>query len=372
MKCIILSDNLKKILTLIERSTVRDITLPILNSFLISAESGLIKITGTNLELGVESSIRGSIQENGSIVIPAKIFSSYISTLQKNEKVGLESIGNDVVIKTQSQETIFKGFPFEDFPPFPHIKELYTITLGRSDILGALTKTLVAISRSTIKPELSSVLFKITKETVVLSSTDSFRLSEEKIKPISYSAGVSQESFLLPLRTCEELIKICEFSDESEVIFSVGRGEVFIRTTNTSLYSRLTEGNFPEYQQIISKQYSTSVVVDRQLLAGHIKRASIFSNKLNSVTLTLNPESKTYAVESNNSDIGDYKAEFQSDSKGSPITIAFNFHYLLDGVESFTDESLFMGFNGDSSPLLIKSPKKESSLYVVMPMKGAV
>src|SRR3989344_168712 len=168
MKCIILSDNLKKILTLIERSTVRDITLPILNSFLISAESGLIK-------------------ENGSIVIPAKIFSSYISTLQKNEKVGLESIGNDVVIKTQSQETIFKGFPFEDFPPFPHIKELYTITLGRSDILGALTKTLVAISRSTIKPELSSVLFKITKETVVLSSTDSFRLSEEKIKPISYS-----------------------------------------------------------------------------------------------------------------------------------------------------------------------------------------
>ena len=372
MKCIILSDNLKKILTLIERSTVRDITLPILNSFLISAENGLLEITGTNLELGIESSIRGSIQEQGSIVIPAKIFSSYISTLQKDEKVSLESKENDVVVKTQSQETIFKGFPFGDFPPFPHVKELYTMTLGRLDLTQAITKTLVAISRSTIKPELSSILFKITKEIVVLSSTDSFRLSEEKIKPISYSVGVSQESFLLPLRTCEELIKVCESNSENNVVFSVGNGEVFIRISNTNLYSRLTEGNFPEYQQIIPRQYSTSMVIDRQLLAGHIKRASIFSNKLNSVTITLNPESKTCAVESNNRDVGDYKAEFKSDSKGSPVTIVFNFHYLLDGIESFTDESLFMGFNGDSNPLLIKSPKKESSLYVVMPMKGAV
>lgn len=372
MKCIILSDNLKKILTLVERSTIRDITLPILNSFLISAENGLLKITGTNLELGVESSIRGSTQENGSIVIPAKIFSSYISTLQKNEKVSLESKGNDVIVKTQSQETVFKGFPFGDFPPFPQIKELYTITLGRLDLIQIITKTLVAISRSTIKPELSSVLFSITKEVIVLSSTDGFRLSEERIKPLSYSTNVSKESFLLPLRTCEELIKICELSDDGEVVFSVGNGEVFIRTPNTSLYSRLTEGNFPEYQQIIPKQYLTSVVMDRQLIAGHIKRASIFSNKLNSVTLTLNPESKTCAIESSNRDIGDYKAEFKSDSKGSQVIIVFNFHYLLDGVESFTDESIFMGFNGDSNPLLIKSPKKESSLYVVMPMKGAV
>lgn len=370
MKCSILSDNLKKTLTLVERSTTRDITLPILSSFLITADNGIIVVTGTNLELGVTSSLRGFIQEKGSVVVPAKIFSSYISTLSKDEKVNIESKGNDVIIKTQSQETVLKGYQYEDFPPFPEIKKIFNIKIDRNSIIQALTKNLIAISRSTIKPELSSVYCRVIKDTLIMSSTDSFRLSEEKIKLSSIPIESTQESFLIPLRACEEIIKICEYSDENEVIFNIGNGEMFVHIGSIGLYSRLTEGTFPEYQQIIPQQYETSIVMDQQILIGHIRRASIFSNKLNSITFSFNPELKNCTVESSNRDIGDYKAEFPCEIKGNPVTIMFNFHYFLEGVDGFHEKTLFMGLNGDSSPLLMKAPKKENSLYIVMPMKG--
>lgn len=372
MKCDVITEYLKKALSLIERIISKDTTLPILNSILISVEQGVVKITGTNLEIGIETSFRGATHTQGKVAIPAKILSSFITTLPKEEKITLESHSHDLTIYTGSQKTIFKGYSYEDFPPFPTIKDLYTITLKKSDIIHTLTKSLISISRNTIKPELSSVYFLLKKDILTISSTDSFRLSEEKIKPIHTSVRSTYEAFLLPLRTCEECIRLAEQSDQDEIEFHVGSGEILITFPNTTLYSRLTEGTFPEYQQIIPQKFSTNCTVSKNILISHIRRASIFTNKLQGITLELNPSKNECIVESSNRDIGEYHAGFRGDIRGDPLTVVFNYRYFLDGVECFTDDALFLGFNSETQPLLIREVKKDQSLYIVMPMKGVV
>ena len=372
MKCSVLSDNFKKALTLVERSTGRDLTLPILGSFLINTESGALKITGTNLEVGIETSIRSTIQDNGKVAIPARVLSSYISTIPKDEKIILESKDTDLIIHTQTQKTVLKGYSQDDFPPFPQIKDLYKISIKKQDIIHIISRNLVSVSKSNIKPELASMYFVLEKDTLIIASTDSFRLSEERLKPQAFSPKIARESFLLPLRTCEELIKLLEYGEGEEVLFFIGKGELCIRYNDTNLYSRLTEGNFPDYQQIIPKKFMTQVTISRGALASHIKRASIFSNKLQAVNLTFSPETGDCVIESSNRDVGEYKASMKAGVQGDKLSIVFNYHYLLEGIDAYSDENLFFGFNSESQPLLIRPVKKEESLYVVMPMKGVI
>ncbi len=372
MKCSVIVENFRKPLSLIERNTTKNITLPILGSFFISTEKGLIRVIGTNLEIGVETFIRGTIQEQGRVVIPAKIFLSFISTIQKDEKITLESKKTDLVVETQSQKTVFKGFSPEDFPLFPTIQEDYSITLKKTDLINTLGRCLISISRSLIKPELSSLFFLLEKEFLTIAATDSFRLSEEKIKLITPQIKAPKNSFLMPLRTCEELLKLLELGDENQVKFSIGKGEVFVQYAGTTLYSRLTEGNFPEYGDIIPKQFKTNVKISRQTLLGHLRRASLFTNKLNGISLTFDPEKNECKIECVNRDVGEYQATFPIDASGDPVSIVFNYHYLLEGLDSFHDETLFLGFNGEAQSLLIHPLQKEESLYIVMPMKGGI
>ena len=117
-----------------ERATSKDITLPILGSFFITTESGSLRIMGTNLEIGIQTTVRCTVSEQGSVVIPSKQLLSYISTLTKDEKITIESTGVDVTLSVQGQEINIKGYPQEDFPPFPTLKELYKATIFKKDI----------------------------------------------------------------------------------------------------------------------------------------------------------------------------------------------------------------------------------------------
>lgn len=373
MKCTLIADNFKKALSLIERSTSKDLTLPILGSFLITTETNTVKITGTNLELGMETTIRGTVEKPGKVAIPARALSAYVHTIQKDEKITIESKNSiDVSIYTQTQKTVFKGYPHDDFPPFPYIQDVYKIQIKKADIFHAVSKALISVSKNNIKPELASIYFIIDKDILILASTDSFRLSEERLQPVSFSPKIAKESFLLPVRTCEELLKLCEYGEEQNVLFVIGKGEIQIQYNNTVLYSRLTEGNFPDYGQIIPKKFKTNITLSRSEFINHIKRASIFVNKLQGISLNFLSDSGSCIIESNNKDVGEYAATMKASVEGEDIQVVFNYHYLLDGVEKYTDDTLFFGFNSDTHPLLIRPIKKEDSLYVVMPMKGGI
>ena len=372
MKCVLISENIKRALSFVERSTGKDLTLPILSSVLIQVDGGSIKIMGTNLEIGTESTIRGTVQDQGKVAIPARALSSFIATIPKDEKITFESQKNDLIIQTQSQKTIIKGYPHEDFPPFPLIKELYRISFKKADLLPILQKSLICVSKNSIKPELASVSISFEKDIGYIAATDSFRLSEEHIKPTLLSPKIAKESILIPARTCEELIKLLESENSDTVDLFISKGEILIQYAETRLYSRLTEGKFPDYQQIIPKSFKTTISVNRSVFVNHLKQASIFSNKLSGVSFTFSSGKQEITIESSNRDIGEYKASFKSVIQGEDLTVVFNYHYLMDGLNAFSVEDLYFGFNNESQPLLIYPTKKSDSLYLVMPMKGGV
>jgi DNA polymerase-3 subunit beta len=371
MKCITIADNLKKALSIVERATSKDITLPILGSFFITTEGGALRVMGTNLEIGIQTTVRCTVSEQGSVVVPSKQLLSYISTLSKDEKVTIETNGIDIILTVQGQETNIKGYPQEDFPPFPTLKELYKAALTKKDINQFFPRVLTSVSKSAIKPELASILVIFEKENLLIASTDSFRLSEERLKLAALSIKNPKEVFLLPSRTFEEIIRLTDQSEDDKVEFLIGKGEGLFKFGDITLYSRLTEGNFPDYQQIIPKTFKTHGTITRQDIVTQLRRASIFANKLNSVSFTLNVKNKSITIESKNNQ-GTYKGVMKGEFDGEDISIVFNFQYLLQGVESYNEEKLFFGFNSESQPLLIKPTGREGSIYIVMPMKGNV
>lgn len=224
-------------------------------------------------------------------------------------------------------------------------------------------------AKTSVKPELSSISFSFERELLTLAATDSFRLSEEKIKPVKFSTKLSKASFLLPVSSAEELVRFFEYSDDDLTELSIGKGEMIAQSNDATLYSRLTEGTFPDYQQIIPQKFSTNITTSRQLLVNHIRRASVFANKLSGISLTVNAKNNSILFESKNT-FGTHRAEMPAMIHGEPVTAVFNYHYLLDGVESYKDETILWGFNGDAQPLVMKTPKKENFLYIAMPMKN--
>jgi len=369
VKCSVISENFKKALSYVERATGKDTTIPILGSFFISTEGSTVKIIGTNLEIGIQAIVRGTIQESGAVVIPARPLLAFIATLSKNEKITLESRDVDLVVSSGAEEVVFKGYSQEDFPPFPDVKELYCISAQKEDMLGVLQRSLIAAARSSVKPELASVYFLCEREFITIAATDSFRLAEQKIKPTAISKKLSTESFLVPVRTCEEIIRIFEYGEEKDIKFFIGKGEIKVVYSDIVLYSRLTEGVFPQYQPIIPKKFTTQMTIKKKEIERNIKRASIFTDKLQGISLQLSPKQSECMMESKNN-LGTYKTSLKTEIQGESLAVVFNYHYLLDGVESFGGENIFFGFSGEASPLLIRVPKEEHSFYVVMPMRG--
>lgn len=369
MQCTVIADNIKRAVSVIERVVSKDQSLPVLCSYLVSADKNAITITGTNLEVGIQILIRGTVGAQGQCVIPARQLSGYISTLAKDEKITIESENNNTRITAGPQETTFNGYPPEDYPPFPSARSTHSFVCNKRDMLDALARTIFSTSKTTIKPELASINMLFEREMLIVAATDSFRLSEERIKPTSFSPKLSKTSFLLPIQSAEELARLLEYSDDEQAEFFIGKGEARITSNNATLYSRLTEGLFPDYQQIIPQKFTTHLTIRRAELVAHIRRASVFANKLFGISLTFNPKDKTLTLESKNS-FGTHRAGIGVDIHGEPISVVFNYHYLLDGIESYGDDTLFIGLNGESQPLVVHPPKKDTSIYVVMPMKG--
>lgn len=369
MKCVVISENIKRALAHTERATGKDSTLPLLGSFFISAEDGALKIVATNLEVGIKALARATVQDRGSVVVPARPLISFLNTFTKDEKITLETQGTDLFVSSGPQETLFKGYSPEDYPPFPDLAEQYRVSFGALDLKAVLARSLVSVSKSSVKPELASVFITFEKDTATLAATDSFRLSEEKIKLHSLSAKGVKQSILLPIRSSEEIIRILDSSEQKTIDFSIGQGEIKVVYGDIVLYSRLTEGSFPEYQPIIPRKFTARMVAKKRDLVRHIKQASVFSDKLQGVFVMLSSKQGECIIESKGQ-LGAYKASFEATIEGSDLSVVFNYHYLLDGVDSYSGEMLYLGFSGEASPLLIRESDKENSFYVVMPMKG--
>lgn len=366
MKITCLGQNLKDAILTAERNTAKNQTLQVLNSILISTENGKIVLRATNLETALELRISGKIEESGKVVIPAKTLGSFLSNVS-GEQILLQSQNNNLFIKTKNIQTIIRGYPADEFPLFPKIEPVSSFVFAASHLKNSLSSVITASSQTDLKPELSSVCFRIFKNTLNLVATDSFRLAEKTI----VSKNFHEEKmvfYLVPQRSANELLKLLDKNDNIEIGFN--KNQLIAKTNSIKFISRLTEGTFPDYEQIIPKTSKTTCVVKRADILHHIKLASVFVGRLNDIMISFDLSKKALFFNSSNADVGEHSSNTDAVIQGEDVSVKFNWRYLLDGVSQVQSEYVVLNLSGDQSPLVIKGKGDTSYLYLVMPMRG--
>lgn len=367
MKIDCLLENLKNSILTAERVTGKNQTLPILSSVFITADKDQIKVRSTNLEIALELYISGKIQEPGSVVVPAKSFGLFLSNIS-GDNVSIETKKNNIYIKTKTTDTTILGYPQEDFPLFPKIDVVSKFSVSCAEIKYAISSVILAASQSETKPELSSIFFNIFKNTIKIVATDSFRLAEKTITSKNIYSE-KQILFLVPQKTAQEIIKLID-KNINNMEFCVNKNQLVIMIPGAKLISRLTEGNFPDYYQIIPKTFKTTTTVKKTEFLSAIKLASVFSGRLCDVSLSFQPEKNAIFISTNNKESGDHSAYIGASIQGEETKLKFNWKYLLDGVSAINNEYVSFQSNNDQSPLFIKGKGDNSYFYIAMPMRG--
>jgi len=366
MKIECAQDKIKEAVGLAERIAGKHMTLPVLSCFLLEAnKNNSLTLKATNLDLGIEISISAKVLEPGTAAIPGNVFSSFVNSLQASEKVvNLELSQGNMKVSTARSSSVIKTLPADDFPTIPHIKGGDSFSLNAQDFAKGLKAVWYASSVSSIKPELSSVYIYCEDEFVYFVATDSFRLAEKKVK-IKKTKDFGQ--ILIPYKNIPEILRTIE-NVKGEIEVELDKNQISFKYGGVYLVSRVIDGVFPDYKQIIPKKGTTEVVILKQDLVNALKISNIFSDKFNQINIKVNPGSKKSEIKTKNNDVGENLTALDSVITGDALDINFNYKYIIDCFQSMDTDSVTMTFSGLHSPMIITPVSDNTFKYIVMPM----
>ena len=375
MKLLIPQEKLKQGLNIVERISSKSLTLPILNNILIGTEKNFLNLSATDLEIGVRWWVLSKVEKQGSVTIPSRLLSSFVNLLP-NSNVTLESKNNNLSVKSDSYKTEIKGLSAEEFPIIPTIVDGESISLDGSAFCRDLGQVVDIPVPSTTRPEISGIYFSFQKNTITIAATDSFRLGEKRIFLKSSSSLTKEYSLILPQKTIKEIVNIFNekpgelkmYFSPNQIMFEYPMEE--INHPQIQIISRLIEGDYPNYKEIIPKKYTTRLILDRNEFLNQVKTASLFSGKVNEIKIKVEPKTKKVSILSQSSELGDHQSFITGKVEGEPVEISFNHRFLLDGLQSIKTAEVIFELNNDSGPGVLKSPNDGTYLYVVMPIKA--
>ena len=324
----------------------------------------------TNLEIGITSTIRGKIEEEGAFTVDARTISEYVALLD-SDKVLLSSTGEDLSIECGEYKTKIKGIAAEEFPLIPNISRDKGVSIDKNEFKKALAQVVFSVSTDESRAELSGVFFSISGDSMLLVGTDSYRLSEKRIK---VKSGLGEDcQFILPLRTAQELVRVAsvEYDEESEsndLVLYISENQCLFAVGGVELVSRLIDGRYPDYKQIIPAKHECLAVVPRDELMRAVKAAAIFSRTgVNDVVLSFIKDG--LEVSATSSQTGEQSAKILSNTSGKVVAITLNHRYLLDGLNSLSGPELVFEVVDDETPCLIKDKADKDYMYLIMPIK---
>lgn len=348
----------------VARLAGRHLTLQVLSCIYFDADiNNKLILKSTNLDMGIEIDVKVKILEKGSVAVPASVLLNVLSSI-KEESLVFETIENNIKISSNKNSVVIKCLPQEDFPSIPKINTEQTLKINSHDLLLGLKSVWYSASNSNIKPELGSVFVYKGDNGLVFASTDSFRLAE---KTVNTKIDNDFPQTLIPYKNVTEIIKIFEdYKGEIKIIFEKNQAAFLVE--GLYVVSRLVDGSFPDYKQIVPKSFATTATILKSDLINAIKTSNIFSDTLNQVKLKVNIKNKNLNIESKNNDVGEYQESIKANVSGEDIELNFNNKYITDCMQSIPGESLTLNFGGLGKPLLISGTTDKSFLYIVMPM----
>ncbi|MEI6659820.1 MAG: DNA polymerase III subunit beta [bacterium] len=356
-------EKIKNALMMADRITGKNLTLPVLGSILWVATNKKLILRSTNLNLGIEVEVPAKIDKEGVIAVRSDVLIALFSQLSGSDNVVFEMINNNLSVKTKHSTMIIKGVPYEDFPTIP-IVEGDKITIQSKKFIEGMKSVYYSSSISEIKPEIGSVYIYPEEDMLVFVSTDSFRLAEKKVK---IKQKLDFQGILIPYKNAVEIIKILDAID-GDIVITLSKNQISFLLPNTYLTSRVVDGSFPDYIQIIPKNPMTGAVILKQDLISSLKISNVFSDKFNQVTLTIKPKEKVFEVESQNADIGENTTLLSGALSGENVSANFNYKYILDCFQSIGGDSLNLELNGSNRAMIIRAVGDASFMYLVMPM----
>ncbi len=373
MNVIVLKNNLKEALSIISGARKESGNLPILKNFLLETQGEKLKLSSTDLEIGINALISAKIIKEGSLVIPYNIFNQIINNLT-SERISLEKKDNSLLITSDNYKAKISTVSKEDFPIIPEIKnKKANFCECESDyFIESLSSVVSACQVSDIRPELSGINFWFKNNEIKLAATDSFRLAEKTMSDKKIDFQFEKEfSFIIPLKTASEIIRIFSLKKDEKIKIFFELNQISVESENIKLFSRLIEGKFPEYEFIIPKDFETEAVMDKNDLVGALKLSGSLSNRLNEVKFITDESFKNIRVFSSSQEFGESEYLLPAKIKGTVAKVIFNWRFILDGLKNLKNQSVFIGFNGEEKASLIKSADDPSYVYIVMPIKSS-
>ncbi|MBI5411550.1 DNA polymerase III subunit beta [Candidatus Peregrinibacteria bacterium] len=367
MRLICTQKNLANALSITNQAVDLNNTLPVLNNVYLKAEGQKLYLSATNLEIAISFWIEADVKNEGEITIPSKLFTSYINYLKGDAPIDLKIEGGDALsITTPTSKTKIKGIPASEFPQIPTIEREAGFKVSIEDLGRAINQVAFAASLNTTRPILSGVYFGLIKNQIELVATDSYRLAEKQLKATDITGNFS---CIVPVKTIHQLGAIIPLSKrESEVEVVVSKNQVMFVFGEVKIISRLIDGQFPNYKQIIPKSTKTQAHFKTSELALVLKRINLFAKENNNkIVFHLDPEAVTITTDT--TQYGEEEDVFRVKVAGEKNEVALNSQYVLDALSNIASDEVVFGVEGKANPATLQPFGDDSYHYIIMPLK---
>ena len=365
MKLSCLQEKLNEGLNIVGRIVSPRGTLPVLNNILFKTDFGRLKLSATDLEIGINTWIGAKVDKEGVITIPSRLITEYIST-NNDETIDMELKDTTLTLQSTRYKANIKGIEASEFPSIPEIKKDNIFEITSSVLKNAVVQVVFACAIDETRPVLTGVILKIKDNKLKLAATDSYRLAEKTINLEKKSDA--EVNVIIPQRTMNELARILK-ENEEKVEVKIGDNQISFSFGDTQLISRLIEGNFPDYEQIIPQKSSLKITVNKDELTNIMKMASFFAREsANNIKLKTSGKNQL-KVAAVSPQVGDNISTIQAEIDGSEIEISFNAKFILDALGVIKEEKVTLHFNDKTSPGIIKPIKNNNYQYIIMPLR---
>lgn len=366
MELSVTQENLSKALSAASRVASTKTQLPILSNILLRTDGTRLLVAATNLEIATTQLIGAKIAKPGSITIPAKLVAEFVSSLPKGT-VELAVKNDHLHITASGFKSVINGIASDDFPELPTINETSSVqySISSDDFKQAATQTILTASSDATRPVLTGVYWHSHDGALYLAATDGYRLSERKLVETK-----SEVAAIIPTSTLQEVLRtLSDDTPEVELLFD--ESQVRFRAGDSEVTSRLIDGNFPDYRQLIPASSETSIVIEKAEFARITKIAGLFARESGgSVTLNADAAKNTLAIHSIASQLGENTSESTAEVTADG-QVTLNSRYLADALSVITGNKIEFRFSGKLSPCVLSvAGGKGNYVHIIMPLKS--
>ena len=366
MELSVTQENFARALSAVGRVASTKTQLPILSNILLRTDGNRLLVAATNLEIATTQYIGAKIIKPGAITVPARLISEFVSSLPK-DTIELKIVGENIHITSGKYHSIINGVVADDFPELPTINEENSVTysINVEEFKQAVSQTVITSSSDSTRPVLTGVYWHSHEGWIYLAATDGYRLSERRLVETQ-----SEVAAIIPTQTLQEVLRtIVDDSETIDILFD--ESQVRFRINEAEVISRLVDGNFPDYRQLIPAKSDINVTMKKQDFVRVTKVAGLFARESGgSVTITVDSDKKTVSLHSIASELGENTSELDAEVEGDG-QVTLNSRYLAEALSVVDADTIAFSFSGKLSPCILRSTTKDTNYYhVIMPLKS--